>query len=124
MGLMFPKGQRYGRVDKSALPIGTPPRVKDKAYRDSAKGRECERCGKPGHTGEVVAAHVRTGLEGGTSYRPSDDLVVFLCSPCHLLAKDAQERHPGADWWLNEIFKPWLRRRYQLWKERRNAARG
>jgi hypothetical protein len=116
MGLMFPKSQPRGRIDKSALPIGTPPRVEDEAFLRSAVGRACERCGKPGHTGEVVGAHVRTGLEGGTGYKPSDDLVVFLCSACHLLAKDAQERNPGPDWWFEMIFKPMLQRRYRIWK--------
>jgi hypothetical protein len=115
MGLMFPKGQPRGRIDKSALPIGTPPRVEDEAFLRSARHRDCERCGCPGSTGKVVACHVRAGHEGGASYKPSDDLVVFLCSDCHMLAKDAQERHPGPEWWF-DVFKLWLRRRYRIWK--------
>jgi hypothetical protein len=116
MGLMFPKGQPRGRIDKSALPIGTPPRVEDEAFLRSARHRDCERCGCPGSTGKVVACHVRAGHEGGTSYKPSDDLVVFMCSACHR----EQEAQEGADahirWWFEMIFKPMLRRRYRIWK--------
>jgi hypothetical protein len=112
MGLMFPKGQRHGRIDKSALPIGTPPRVEDEAYTKSAPSRDCERCGCPGSTGRVVACHVRAGHEGGGSYKPSDDLVVFMCNVCHA----EQEADPGAEWWFENVFKTWLRRRYLRWK--------
>jgi hypothetical protein len=39
-------------------------------------------------------------------------LVVFMCNVCHA----EQEADPGAEWWFENVFKTWLRRRYLKWK--------
>lgn len=109
---MLEKFRRFGRIDKSVLTHGTPPRVEDEAYRRTAPQHACEACLCPGATGRVVGAHVRTGNEGGAGFKPSDDLLVWLCDVCHA----DQESKPGPWWWIERIFKPWLRRRYQAWK--------
>jgi hypothetical protein len=40
----------------------------------------CVACGKAGPS---VAAHVRTGTDGGTGMKPSDRYAVPLCAECH-----------------------------------------
>lgn len=115
--MLIPKGRTYGRIDKSVLPFGTPPRVEDEAYLRYRGTVDCEACGKPATTGMVVAAHVRAGNEGGAGYKPSDDLTVSLCDQCHA----DQEGHPGADWWLG-VLKRILRRRYLTWRSKQDAA--
>lgn len=102
------------RIDKSALTFGEPERIRDRRYLDSFAGRACEACG--GHHG-VIGAHVRTGQAGGASLKPSDHLVVALCHRCHA----DQEAAPGPEWWLENVFKPLLRRRYAAWS---GAAKG
>ncbi len=102
------------RINKSALAIGTKPKVEDNAYRASFKDRTCEassngidRCGLP-----CVGAHVRAGEYAGIGTKPSDDLIAGLCHEHHA----DQEANPGADWWINNVFKPMLRRKYRKWK--------
>jgi hypothetical protein len=111
--MLLPKGRRVGRIDKSVLAIGTPARVEDETFLRSAQVRDCERCGCPGSTGKVVGCHVRAGLEGGASFKPSDDLVVFMCSGCHSEQEAAPDK---VEWWF-ALFKLWLRRRYLRWRD-------
>lgn len=112
-------------------------RIVDPAYRRSAQDHSCENCGAP----NAMGAHPRTGGTGGTSAKPSDDLLIFLCDDCHLRSPDNQE-HGGARWlarfFMLRVLKtnwpdveptqdtclfvtrhqlyPWLRRRYRIWK--------
>lgn len=118
--MLIPKGRKYGRIDKSMLAFGTPPRVEDERYLRSARDRDCERCGCPGTTGKVVACHVRAGLEGGTGLKPSDDLVVFMCDRCHAEQEAAVDK---VAWWL-DLFKLWLRKRYQRWRAQQQERCG
>lgn len=85
-------------------------RIRDREYLDSFRDRACEACGI--EDGTIVAAHVRAGHEGGTGYKPSDDLTVALCFACH----QRQESEPGPEWWFKNVFKVWLRKKYQEWK--------
>jgi hypothetical protein len=107
--MLLPKGRTYGRIDKSALPFGEPPRVRDDAWRRVQGERSCLKCGA--RDGTVVGAHIRAGLEGGVSLKPSDDLVVPLCHRCH----SDQEANPGPLWWF-ELFKSLVRRTYRRWQ--------
>lgn len=107
--------RRY-RIDKSVLAIGTRPKIVDPAYRDSYRHRTCQAsrngvdlCGNPS-----IGAHVRTGECAGAGTKPSDDLTEALCDECH---RD-QESSPGPEWWIENVYKPQLRRRYKLWKQR------
>lgn len=81
------------------------PRVKDRAYLDGFRDTDCEACGA--NDGTVVGAHVRTGGEGGTGYKPHDYLTVGLCFDCHC----EQEANPGPEWWMR-VFKRMLKKRY------------
>ena len=80
------------------------PRLRDRKYLDSFEGRPCEACGI--EDGTIVGAHLRAGLEGGTSLKPPDDLVAALCYRCHLL--------DDTETWLR-VLKNLLRERYQSW---------
>lgn len=86
------------------------PKIVDKNYRTSFRGKQCEACGIQDDT--IVGAHVRAGEYAGMGTKPSDDLIVALCFHCHA----EQESEPGAMWWLNNILKPILRERYVRWK--------
>jgi hypothetical protein len=80
------------KVDKSVLQFGCESRVRDDTYRRSAKDRACENCGNP----DAVGAHPRTGQTGGGGLKPGDDLLLFLCTPCHLGPRG--QEHGGSRW--------------------------
>lgn len=84
--------------------------IVDKAYRKSFKDGVCESC--EAQDGTVVGAHVRAGEHAGVGRKPSDDLIVGLCFRCHA----DQEANPGAEWWLQNVFKKWVRAKYESWK--------
>lgn len=88
------------------------PPLRDRTYLDSFEGEACWSCGQA--DGTVVGAHIRWGQEGGMGMKPSDDLVVPLCSVCHA----DQESSPGPEWWA-DLVKRNARRRYRDWKEKR-----
>lgn len=102
------------RIDKSQLKFGTRYKVEDDAYRKSYKDSVChasrngiDLCGLP-----AVGAHCRTGEYAGGATKPSDDLTWPLCHKCHM----DQEADPGPEWWLENVLKPMMRRRYRKWK--------
>lgn len=118
--------KKHVPIDKSQLAIGTPERVKDRKFLDEYKGKVCEVCGSVGTT---IPAHVRAGHEGGMGLKPSDELTVGLCHPCHM----KQEANPGLFWWVDNLPDRWwcdnvpyeylfdgiklgLKERYRAWK--------
>lgn len=107
---MLEKVRKHRRIDKSVLTFGEPVRVRDRAFLDHQGTRACARCGA--RDGTVVGAHVRSGNEGGTSLKPSDDLSAPLCHTCHM----EQEANPGPLWWFENVLKPMLRSQYESWK--------
>lgn len=101
------------KIDKSKLKFGTRPKVRDDKYRKSYKDSVChasrngvDLCGMP-----AIGAHCRTGELAGMGTKPSDDLTWPLCNECHA----DQERNIGAEWWLEKVLKPQMRRRYREW---------
>lgn len=52
----------------------------------------CIACGREGMT---VAAHLRSGTDGGTGLKPADRWTTPLCSPCH----DRQHRVGELTFW-------------------------
>ena len=90
-------------------PVPKQNRVKDRKYLDSFRYEPCWGCGTT--DGTVVGAHIRTGHEGGTGLKPSDDLVLPLCYSCHM----DQEGNSGAEWWIENILKPIARQKYQMY---------
>lgn len=101
------------------------PRLRDRAYLDTARNRNCA---VPGcWSGTTIGAHIRTGNAGGTGLKPSDDEIEFLCHLHHA----QQEAAPGARWWMDVIgsgprdlepeewmevyYRPSRRSAYQAW---------
>ncbi len=82
--------------------------IRDRKYLDSFRGETCLNCGVSDET--VVGAHIRWGNEGGTGYKPSDDLTLPLCFKCH---KSFDADHSSI--WLAVMVKNMARRRYQEW---------
>lgn len=107
---MLPHRLKRPRIDKSALTLGAPRRLRDRKYLDSFQHAACCCCGVADRT--VVGAHIRTGHEGGIGLKPPDDLVLPLCGTCHA----DQEASPGAVWWIERVLKPLARKRYEAWK--------
>lgn len=90
-------------------PTGPQPKgrfVRDKKYLRGYHGARCIACGRQDDS--VIGAHIRTGNEGGTGFKPSDDLTLPLCVSCHA----DQEAHPGPNWWIENVLKAIARRRY------------
>ena len=83
--------------------------IKDLAYRKSFKGEDCLSCGA--NDGTVVGAHMRWNEFSGMGRKPSDALIVPLCGTCHA----DQEANPGPEWWVENVLKSILRRRYLNW---------
>ena len=80
------------KIDKSALTFGEPPRIRDPKWLASANGRQCDVPGCYAIIG-VVGAHIRWDLAGGTSLRPCDSKLLFLCQKHH-----AEQEIGGAEW--------------------------
>jgi len=61
------------------------PNFKSKAWRDSARGKECElRLDCCNHNPETtVLGHLRMFGWAGTAQKPDDFLAVYACSSCH-----------------------------------------
>jgi len=85
--------------------------VENRAWLDAMRYKSCAACGIK--DGTIVGAHIRTGLEGGTAKKPSDDLVVPLCHSCHA----DQEKNIGANWWFEKVFKRMVRLSYTRYLE-------
>lgn len=94
--------------------------VEDKKYRASFRGQTCIACGIRDDT--VVGAHIRADGAGkagggGLGYKPSDDMILPLCGPCH-----ATEGRASIVFWetaldmhIDEV-KAMARQRYAEWK--------
>lgn len=104
------------RIDKSQLMFGTPERIVNHAYRQSYKDSVCiasrneiDLCALP-----AVGAHIRAGEYAGRGQKPSDNLTLPLCDQCH---RDQElYQGPQAEWFLENVLKPYLRRRYRRWQ--------
>lgn len=65
--------------------VREPERIDCPGHLKFVRGFECAIAGRAGHVcgGKIEAAHVRTGTDGGTSYKPSDCWAIPLCSEGH-----------------------------------------
>lgn len=81
--------------------------VRDEGYRKAARLMPCEVCGRQ-YQDDVVLCHIRPGMGGGVSLKPSDDEALFLCANCHAESEDQ---------WL-AVLKAIARRKYQEWRGR------
>jgi len=76
------------------------PNLKSKAWRDSARGKECElRLDCCNFNQETTAlCHLRMFGWAGTAQKPDDFLAVYACSACHD-ALDRRGSKAGVDPW-------------------------
>lgn len=110
------------KIDKSALALGEPERIRDERYRRHVTSKACVRCGKEG---ETQAAH-----EGYGNYargmKASDELVFPACWRCHNLHDQDQG---SFIWWCQLLsrdeelcmraVKALLREEYRTWNGNR-----
>ena len=109
------------RIDKSALAIGTPHRVRSEPYRRYVSTRPCMRCGV---VGKSQAAHETYG-NYARGLKASDALCFPACVHCH--NKRDQDIGPAAFWrgifgerrdLLMRAVKAMLREDYAEWERK------
>ncbi|MCH8998794.1 MAG: DUF968 domain-containing protein [Proteobacteria bacterium] len=99
-----------GPIDKSALPISAPRRIRDKEHLRHVASQPCLVCGRsPGH-----AHHVRYAQPRAMGRKVSDEWTVPLCATHHrsLHAVGDEEK-----WWKERQVDP-INHAEQLWRER------
>jgi hypothetical protein len=100
------------RIDKSALPFGTPVHEIDRAWLDAQREERCLNCGAAATEYlSIVPAHLRPGHGGGMQYKPGDDEVVPLCDTCHRIQEN------GGLEFIVALFKKVARRMRLAWRE-------
>ncbi len=107
------KGQKganaAGQIDKSALPISAPRRVRDKDHLRYVASQPCLVCGRsPGH-----AHHVRYAQPRAMGRKVSDEWTVPLCATHH------RSLHTVGDeekWWKQRQIDP-VAHAEKLWRE-------
>jgi len=120
------------KVDKSALTIGEPRRIRCKEHLRYVAGQPCAICGRtPSH-----AHHVRYAQPRGLGLKVSDEFTVPLCATHH---QHLHQTTKECDWWQERNIDP-LKIASDLWEqslghatepalstafvERRNEAQG
>ena len=99
-----------GPVDKSALPISAPRRVRDKDHLRFVASQPCLVCGRsPGH-----AHHIRYAQPRAMGRRVSDEWTVPLCATHHRALHTVGDEEK---WWKERGINPILHAE-QLWRER------
>ncbi len=112
------KGQKgahaAGQVDKSALPISAPRRVRDKEHLRYVASQPCLVCDRsPGH-----AHHVRFAQPRAMGRKVSDEWTVPLCATHHRALQTVGNEEK---WWKMHGIDP-VTHAEQLWRERRGGS--
>ena len=107
------KHWRVRKIDKSALTIGHPKRIRCKEHLRFVSSQPCVICGRtPSH-----AHHVRYAQPRGLGLKVSDEFTVPLCATHHQqLHNTTKER----EWWQERNIDP-LEIALRLWQETRPA---
>ncbi len=113
-GAVRSNGQHHataaGPIDKSALPISAPRRIRDKDHLRFVASQPCLICGRsPGH-----AHHIRYAQPRAMGRKVSDEWTVPLCATHH------RSLHTVGDeekWWKERQVDPIIHAE-QLWRER------
>ena len=106
--------KKPGEIDKSALAISAPRRVRDKEHLRYVASQPCLVCGRsPGH-----AHHVRFAQPRAIGRRVSDEWVVPLCATHHRSLHNAGNEET---WWKERSIDP-ISQAEQLWRERRGEG--
>jgi hypothetical protein len=96
-GLAFPKVVKRGKIDKSALVIAEPIRLRSKAHLDWIRSLPCS---VPGCRHHSAAHHLTISPEGkGRGVRAGDDWAVPLCHGHHQGQGSVHFMGDEADWW-------------------------
>ncbi len=108
------KGQKdadaTGQVDKSALPISAPRRVRDKEHLRYVASQPCLVCGRsPGH-----AHHIRFAQPRAMGRKVSDEWTVPLCATHHRALHTVGDEE---QWWKERGINPIIHAE-ELWRER------
>ena len=103
-----------GQVDKTALPISYPRRVRDKEHLRFVASQPCLVCGRsPGH-----AHHIRYAQPRAMGRKVSDEWTVPLCATHHRALHTVGDEET---WWKMRGIDP-VTHAEQLWRERRGGA--
>ena len=103
-----------GQVDKSALLISAPRRVRDKEHLRYVASQPCLICGRsPGH-----AHHIRYAQPRAMGRKVSDEWTVPLCATHHRALHTVGDEET---WWKMRGIDP-ITHAEQLWRERRGGA--
>jgi hypothetical protein len=106
------KGKNSGvSIDKSALTIGEPKRIRSKEHLRFVASQPCMICGRA----PSQAHHVRFAQSRGVSLKVSDEFTVPLCALHH------RENHTTGDekrWWQDRALDP-LAIASDLWRQSR-----
>ncbi len=103
--------KKPGGIDKSALAISAPRRVRDKQHLRYVASRPCLVCGRsPSH-----AHHVRFAQPRAIGRRVSDEWVVPLCATHHRALHTVGDEQK---WWKERRIDP-VAEAARLWRERR-----
>ena len=99
-----------GQVDKSALPISAPRRIRDKNHLRFVASQPCLVCGRsPGH-----AHHIRYAQPRAMGRKVSDEWTVPLCATHHRALHTVGDEEK---WWKERQVDPIIHAE-QLWRER------
>lgn len=104
-----------GRIDKSALALGAPPRRRDKAHLRAVAQHPCLICGRQ----PAQAHHLTFAQPRGLGQKVSDEFTVPLCTIHH------RELHSVGDearWWQGYGIDP-MPIAARLWEANRDAQR-
>jgi hypothetical protein len=103
-----------GQVDKSALPISAPRRVRDKEHLRYVASQPCLVCGRsPGH-----AHHLRFAQPRAMGSKVSDEWVVPLCATHHRALHTVGDEEK---WWKERGIDPIVHAE-RLWLDRRGEG--
>jgi hypothetical protein len=111
-GAASSNGQHYatvaGQVDKSALPISAPRRIRDKDHLRFVASRPCLVCGRsPGH-----AHHIRFAQPRALGRKVSDEWTVPLCATHHRSLHTVGDEQ---NWWKARAIDP-IAHAEELWR--------
>ncbi len=100
--------KKPGEIDKSALPISAPRRIRDKEHLRYVASRPCLVCGRsPGH-----AHHIRFAQPRATGRKVSDEWTVPLCATHHRALHTVGDEEK---WWKERGINP-IVHAGQLWR--------
>lgn len=103
-----------GRIDKSALSIGAPPRRRDKNHLRHVASLSCLVCGRK----PCQAHHITYAQRRGLGQKVSDEFTVPLCTIHH---RQLHDHGNEKTWWVSHAIEP-LAIAEQVWRRHFEAG--